>query len=108
MATPTAWRRLARTRWRVLGANAGPGDLRDFLASLASYVLRMMWSSMTGETIGFAADDKHAITRSPGVGLPEEQITLKISWKAGGDGPGQYQSGVSWSSCSRLLSTRKS
>ena len=40
-----------------------------------------------GETIGFTADDKHAITRSPGVGLPEDQMTLKISWKSGGDGP---------------------
>ena len=34
-----------------------------------------------GETIGFAEDDKHAITRSPGVGLPEDQMTLKISWE---------------------------
>ena len=33
-----------------------------------------------GETIGCAADDKHTITRGPGVGLPEEQMTLKISW----------------------------
>ena len=34
-----------------------------------------------GETIGFSADDKHTITRSPGVSLPEEQMTLKISWE---------------------------
>ena len=68
----------------VLGADAEPGDLRDFLASLASYVLENDVELHDGETIGFTADDKHAITRSPGVGLPEDQMTLKISWEAGG------------------------
>ena len=68
----------------VLGADAEPGDLRDFLASLASYVLGSDVELHDGETIGFTADDKHTITRSPGVGLPEEQMTLKISWEAGG------------------------
>ena len=71
----------------VLGTNADPNDLRDFLASLASYVLENDVELHDGETIGFTADDKHAITRSPGVGLPEDQMTLKISWKSGGDGP---------------------
>lgn len=69
----------------VLGTNADPGDLRDFLASLASYVLENDVELHDGETIGFAEDDKHTITRSPGVGLPEEQMTLKISW-ASSDG----------------------
>ena len=69
----------------VLGADAEPGDLRDFLASLASYVLENDVELHDGETIGFTADDKHAITRSPGVGLPEDQMTLKISW-ASSDG----------------------
>ena len=71
----------------VLGTDAEPGDLRDFLASLASYVLENDVELHDGETIGFTADDKHAITRSPGVGLPEEQMTLKISWESGGDDP---------------------
>ena len=71
----------------VLGTDADPNDLRDFLASLASYVLENNAELHDGENIGFTADDKHAITRSPGVGLPEEQMTLKISWKSGGDGP---------------------
>ena len=71
----------------VLGTDAKPSDLRDFLASLVSYVLENDVELHDGETIGFAADDKHTITRSPGVGLPEEQMTLKISWKSGGDGP---------------------
>ena len=69
----------------VLGTDAEPGDLRDFLASLASYVLENDVDLHDGETIGFAEDDKHTITRSPGVGLPEEQMTLKISW-ASSDG----------------------
>ena len=69
----------------VLGADAEPSDLRDFLASLVSYVLENDVELHDGETIGFAADDKHTITRSPGVGLPEEQMTLKISW-ASSDG----------------------
>jgi len=69
----------------VLGTDAKPSDLRDFLASLVSYVLESDVELHDGETIGFAADDKHTITRSPGVGLPEEQMTLKISW-ASSDG----------------------
>ena len=69
----------------VLGTDAEPSDLRDFLASLASYVLENDVELHDGETIGFDADDKHTITRSPGVGLPEEQMTLKISW-ASSDG----------------------
>ena len=63
----------------VLNTDAEPEDLRDFLASLASYVLACDVTLQDGETIGFSADDKHTITRSPGVSLPEEQMTLKIS-----------------------------
>ena len=71
----------------VLGTDAKPSDLRDFLASLVSYVLENDVELHDGETIGFAADDKHAITRSPGVGLPEEQMTLKISWESSDGDP---------------------
>jgi len=71
----------------VLGTDAKPSDLRDFLASLVSYVLENDVELHDGETIGFDADDKHTITRSPGVGLPEEQMTLKISWASSGGDP---------------------
>ena len=71
----------------VLDTDAEPGRLRDFLASLASYVLENDVELHDGETIGFSAEDKHAITRSPGVGLPEEQMTLKISWEPSDGGP---------------------
>ena len=65
----------------VLNTDAEPEDLRDFLASLASYVLACDVTLKDGETIGFSADDKHTITRSAGVSLPEEQMTLKIGWE---------------------------
>ena len=71
----------------VLDADADPNDLRDFLASLVSYVLENDVDLQDGETIGFTAEDKHAITRSPGVGLPEGQMTLKISWEPQPGGP---------------------
>lgn len=65
----------------VLNTDAEPEELRDFLASLASYVLVCDVTLQDGETIGFSADDKHTITRSPGVSLPEEQMTLKIGYE---------------------------
>ena len=71
----------------VLNTDAEPEELRDFLASLASYVLACDVTLQDGETIGFSADDKHTITRSPGVSLPEEQMTLKISWASSDDDP---------------------
>jgi len=71
----------------VLNADAQPGELRNFMASLVSYVLEKDAVLQDGETIGFAADDKHTVTRSPGVSLPEEQMTLKISWEPSGGEP---------------------
>ena len=71
----------------VLGVNADPNSLRDFLASLVSYVLENDVELHDGETIGFTADDKHTITRSPGVSLPENQMTLKISWNTPNGSP---------------------
>ncbi len=34
-----------------------------------------------GETLGCSADDKHTSTRSPGVSLPEDQMTRKIGYE---------------------------
>ena len=61
----------------VLNTDAEPEELRDFLASLASYVLACDVTLQDGETIGFSSDDKHTITRSPGVSLPEEQMCIR-------------------------------
>ncbi len=69
----------------VLNADAQPEELRDFLADIVSYVLNEDVELLDGETIGFSAEDKHAITRSKGVSLPEEQMTLKISYEQLGD-----------------------
>lgn len=74
-----------REEMEVLNTDAEPGDLRDFLASLAAYVLESGVELRDGETIGFSAGDKHAITRSEGVSLPG--ITLKISYEQETDGP---------------------
>ena len=86
----------------VLGTNAEPVELRDFLAGLVSYVLENDVELHDGETIGFSAEDKHTITRGPGVSLPEEQMTLKISWKStdndpDGDGEDNADKDVSFS-----------
>lgn len=71
----------------VLNADAEPEELRDFLADIVSYVLNEDVELLDGETIGFSAEDKHTITRSKGVSLPEKQMTLKISYESiGGSG----------------------
>lgn len=62
----------------VLDADADPNDLRDFIYSLAGYVLAYDVTLNDGETIGFSANDKHAITYSEGVSLPG--MTLKIEY----------------------------
>ena len=62
----------------VLDADADPNDLRDFIYSLAGYVLTYDVTLKDGETIGFSAEDKHAITYSEGVSLPG--MTLKIEY----------------------------
>ncbi|MBQ9990483.1 MAG: DUF4261 domain-containing protein [Lachnospiraceae bacterium] len=62
----------------VLDADGQPSEVRDFLLDLVSYVLESGVVLKDGETIGFSAEDKHAITRSEGVSLPG--MTLKISY----------------------------
>jgi hypothetical protein len=73
----------------ILDADAQPSQVRDFLASLVSYVLEYDVTLKDGETIGFSQEDKHSITCSEGVSLPG--MTLKISYgqvdgKSGGEG----------------------
>lgn len=62
----------------VLDAVGEPSDVREFLSDLTAYVLEYDVTLNDGETIGFSEDDKHSITRSEGVSLPE--MTLKISY----------------------------
>ena len=71
----------------VLDVDAEPSDVRDFLASMAGYVLEYDVVLNDGETIGFSAEDKHSIIRSQGVALPDK-VTLKISYGSEDDADG--------------------
>ena len=62
----------------ILDAGAQPAAVRDFLVSLAGYVLEEGVVLRDGETIGFSEEDRHAITRGQGVSLPG--TTLKIAF----------------------------
>lgn len=62
----------------VLDTDDQPSDVRNFLLDLVSYVLDQNVTLRDGETIGFTAEDKHAITRGKGVSLPG--MTLKIEY----------------------------
>lgn len=64
----------------VLDADADPLAVREFLVSLAGYVIGSDVTLNDGETIGFSQGDRHRITRSPGVALPD-QPTLKVSFE---------------------------
>lgn len=54
------------------------GDLRDFLMNMAAYVLDSDVVLHDGETIGYSAEQKLAITRSKGIAL--DGYTLKIEY----------------------------
>lgn len=62
----------------VLDSDVSPGVLRDFLSSVAAYVLEEDVVLQDGETIGFSAEQHLSITRSKGVALPG--MTLKIEY----------------------------
>lgn len=64
----------------VLDADADPLAVREFLVSLVGYVIGSDVTLNDGETIGFSQGDRHRITRSPGVALPD-QPTLKVSFE---------------------------
>lgn len=64
----------------VLDADADPLAVREFLVSLAGYVIGSDVTLNDGETIGFSQGDRHRITRSPGVALLD-QPTLKVSFE---------------------------
>ena len=65
----------------VLDTPANPGDLRDFLFDLSYYVLAQNVVLHDGETIGFSAEQKLPITRSPGIAV--EGMSLKIGYPQG-------------------------
>ena len=84
------WFGLYRTEKGISGYTYGMecfGKVRDFLASMAGYVLEYDAVLNDGETIGFSAVDKHRITRGQGVALPDK-VTLKISYGSEDDADG--------------------
>ena len=64
----------------VLNADAQSDDLYAFMAGFVYYVLDYDITLKEGETLGFTGEDIHLITRSPGVSLPDDQMTWKISY----------------------------
>ncbi len=62
----------------VLNSSAEPGELHDFLADIADYVITENVVLQDGETIGFSEEQKLPITKSRGVAVRGE--SLKISF----------------------------
>lgn len=65
----------------VSSPDASPEELRNFMINMAHYVIDTDAELEDGQTIGFSPTDKHSITLSKGIALPDE-MTLKVSFKA--------------------------
>ena len=65
----------------IIDADENPGNLIKFISSIVSYILLEDVDLQDGETLGFSEKDKHRITLSKGIALPE-QDTLKIAYEA--------------------------
>ena len=63
----------------IIDADENPGNLIKFISSIVSYILLEDVDLQDGETLGFSEKDKHKITLSKGVALPD-QDTLKIAY----------------------------
>ena len=62
----------------VVGYEADPIDLRNFLQDISMYVLDNDATLQDGETIGFSEKQRLSISKSPGVAI--ERDTLKIEY----------------------------
>ncbi len=65
----------------VTPGSADLNEVRDFVASMVDYVLTSNVVLKDGETIGFSAEQKLAITKSAGIALENE--TIKIEYPTG-------------------------
>ena len=63
----------------VVGYEADPVDLRNFLQDISTYVLSNDVELLDGETIGFSEKQRLSISKSPGVAI--ERDTLKIEYE---------------------------
>ena len=62
----------------VVGYEADPVDLRNFLIDITIYVLSNNVQLLDGETLGFSEKQRLSISKSPGVAI--ERDTLKIEY----------------------------
>lgn len=62
----------------ILGSEASPAELRDFLITISEYIIVENVTLTDGETIGFSAEQKLGISRSEGVYV--DGNTLKIEY----------------------------
>ena len=70
--------RFGKDEMEVLDVEDRPAALRAFLVDIAAYLLKSDAVLVDGNTIGTSPEDKHRVTRSPGVALPG--MTLKIEY----------------------------
>lgn len=62
----------------VIGSEAGPEDLVEFLSNVAEYVITEEVVLNDGETIGFSEDQKLPITRSGGVAVEGDSLKIEF------------------------------
>lgn len=62
----------------IIGSQASPADLRDFLIDISDYIIQQNVTLRDGETIGFSAEQKLPISRSEGVYV--DGASLKIQF----------------------------
>ena len=62
----------------VLNSGAEPMELLDFLTSIANYVITDDVILQDGETIGFTAEQKCAITKSKGVAVEGDSLKIEF------------------------------
>ncbi len=68
----------------VVGSEADPAELREFLARAAAWALENGAEFRDGGSVSFGGEERYAIARGPGVSLPEEVTTVKISYEGQG------------------------
>jgi len=68
---------LGKDEIEIIGSQASPAELREFLMDIVSYVVEYDVILSDGETIGFTAEQKLPITRSEGVYVAGESLKIE-------------------------------
>ena len=61
----------------ILNSQVSPAELRDFLITIAGYIIEENVTLRDGETIGFSAEQKLSISRSEGVYVDGDTLKIK-------------------------------